>query len=72
MISAIADCPKIVNLISSAYRDVLNGKIKLENFVDELIGNDDDSLLSMESVAPASFSDDDDEELSGIAFRKTS
>lgn len=70
MISAIADCPKIVNLISSAYQDVLNGKIKLENFVDELIGNDDDSLLSMESVAPASFSDDDDEELSGIALEK--
>ncbi|TXI98918.1 MAG: RNA polymerase sigma factor RpoD [Neisseriales bacterium] len=70
MISAIADCPKIVNLISSAYQDVLNGKTKLENFVDELIGNEDDPVLSMENAAPASFSDDDDEELSGIALEK--
>lgn len=70
MISAIADCPKIVNLISSAYQDVLNGKTKLENFVDELIGNEDDPALSLESAAPASFSDDDDEELSGIALEK--
>ena len=70
MISAIADCPKIVNLISSAYQDVLNGKTKLENFVDELIGNEDDPVLSMENAAPANFSDDDDEELSGIALEK--
>jgi len=37
MISAIADCPKIVNFISTAYKDVLAGKIKLENFVDEIL-----------------------------------
>ncbi|MBX9597646.1 MAG: RNA polymerase sigma factor RpoD [Burkholderiales bacterium] len=70
MISAIADCPKIVNLISCAYQDVLNGKTKLENFVDELIGNENDPVISIENAAPASFSDDDEEELSGIALEK--
>lgn len=71
MISAIADCPKIVNFISSSYTEVVSGKIKLENFVDEIIGEDDDNgLLALETPS-AGFSEDEDEEsLSGLALEK--
>ncbi|MEN9945716.1 MAG: polymerase, sigma-70 subunit, RpoD, partial [Pseudomonadota bacterium] len=37
MISAIADCPKVVNLISATYQKVLKEEIKIDNFVDEII-----------------------------------
>lgn len=60
MISAIADCPKIVNHISQTYQEVLAGKIKIENFVDELIGEEfaNDSLN--EPAVAGGFDDDDD------------
>ena len=70
MISAIADCPKIVNQISATYQDVLAGKIKLENFVDELIGDEGDDA-NANTASDSDFSDDeDDENLSGIALEK--
>ncbi len=72
MISAIADCPKIVNFISTSYQDVLAGKIKLENFVDEIINEDagDDNMM-LDNVAPTSFSEDEEEEgLSGAQLEK--
>ena len=40
MISAIADCPKIINHISLVYNDVVAGKVKIENFIDEFIDDD--------------------------------
>lgn len=71
MISAIADCPKIVNQISATYQDVLSGKIKIENFVDELIG-DEDSLSAGSDSGNNDFSDEeeDEENLSGIELEK--
>lgn len=35
MIAIIANCPKIVNAIADIYDDILDGKVKLENVVDE-------------------------------------
>lgn len=73
MISVIADCPKIINFISTTYQDVVAGKIKLENFVDEIIGSEDTSIPIIEAapLPTASFGDDDDDEnLSGIALEK--
>ncbi len=58
MTSAIADCPKIVNFISSSYQDVLAGKIKIENFVDELL----DVNLNVEEISPLSMPVSFDEE----------
>lgn len=46
MISAIADCPKIINQISAVYDDVIAGKVKIENFIDEFV---DDELLAPEA-----------------------
>jgi RNA polymerase primary sigma factor len=37
MLSIIVECPKIVNAISKTYADLTNGKIKIENFIDEFI-----------------------------------
>lgn len=69
MISAIADCPKIVNLISATYQDVLAGKIKIENFVDELI-NDNPAEEPIADVGVAVGFDDDEDNLSGAALEK--
>lgn len=70
MISVIADCPKIVNLISSTYQDVLAGKVKIENFVDELISdNPVEEILAVTPPNVANF-DDDDENLSGALLEK--
>lgn len=46
MISAIADCPKIINQISAVYDDVIAGKVKIENFIDEFV---DDELAAPEA-----------------------
>ena len=72
MISAIADCPKIVNFISSSYQDVLAGKIKLENFVDELISEVVEEVpLSLDVTALAAIdSEEDDEDFSAIQLEK--
>ena len=43
MISAIADCPKIINEISHVYDEVVAGRFKIENFIDEFI---DDEVAS--------------------------
>ena len=69
MISAIADCPKIVNFISATYKDVAGGKIKLENFVDEIISDNpaEDEAINLEVAA--SFGDDE-EGLSGAQLEK--
>jgi RNA polymerase primary sigma factor len=40
MISIIAECPTIVNAISNAYQDMLQGKLKIENFIDEFVGDE--------------------------------
>ncbi len=40
MISVIAECPTIIEEISKAYQDTLNGKLKIENFIDEFVGEE--------------------------------
>ncbi|AUR53144.1 RNA polymerase sigma factor RpoD [Aquella oligotrophica] len=71
MISAIADCPKIVNYISTAYQDVLAGKIKLENFVDEIITAEEVVVTEAENLETATGGFEEDEEgLSGIELEK--
>lgn len=72
MIATIADCPKIVNLISTAYQDVLAGKIKIENFVDELLdgsndGEVEDPILPMPAVGGF---DDEEENLPAFLLEK--
>jgi len=51
MIAVISECPKIINAISSVYQDVLAGKVKLENFIDEFL--DEDGLNVDYAVAHA-------------------
>lgn len=66
MISVIADCPTIVNEISKVYSDVILGKVKIENFIDEFIDSSADIVEEQNTIvsAPESdeFSDPDDEE----------
>lgn len=66
MISVIADCPTIVNEISRVYSDVLLGKVKIENFIDEFIDSSLDIIDEPSAIAspPESdeFSDPDDDE----------
>jgi RNA polymerase primary sigma factor len=62
MISAIADCPKIINEISATYADVVAGKIKIENFIDEFVDEDPTSSLHDDMAKMESFEDSDDEE----------
>ena len=64
MISAIADCPKIVNFISSSYQEVLAGRIKLENFIDEIIGDEDSAAAAAAALeaVPSGFTEEEDEE----------
>lgn len=50
MISAIADCPKIINEISHVYDEVVAGRFKIENFIDEFI--DDEPIAVAEPSAP--------------------
>lgn len=70
MISAIADCPKIVNFISSSYQDVLAGKIKIENFIDELISDENSDQIDINAITtPGSF-DDEEEVLPGELLEK--
>ncbi|MFN8769404.1 MAG: RNA polymerase sigma factor RpoD [Neisseriaceae bacterium] len=40
MISVIAECPTVIEAISTAYQDTLNAKLKIENFIDEFIGEE--------------------------------
>ncbi len=65
MISVIADCPKIVNEISKVYEEVLAGKVKIENFIDEFV---DEEIINVE-IMPAKLdsfdtTEDDEEQLS--------
>jgi len=63
MISVIADCPKIINEISNVYKDMMAGKVKIENFIDEFV--DEDNSTPMDVVAlpkMEGFDDVDDEE----------
>ena len=59
MISAIADCPLIVNNILVAYQEMLDGRIKIENFVDELLGHDDEDAAA-EEMRHINFDDDEE------------
>ncbi len=77
MISAIADCPKIINEISRVYEEVVAGKVKIENFIDEFV--DDEQAVPEEEVedteAPISKLDglseaDDEEQLSREQLEK--
>ena len=71
MISAIADCPKIINDISRVYEEVLAGRFKIENFIDEFV--DEESLnspIEAEDLIPANLSDDDDEQISREQLEK--
>jgi RNA polymerase primary sigma factor len=69
MISVIANCPKIINEISKVHKDVLEGRVKIENFIDEFIDDTPDipgdEEIPMSSNAPAGLEDEtDDEQLS--------
>ena len=76
MISAIADCPKIINEISRTYDEVLAGRFKIENFIDEFIDDDpqvEDEVLDVEDDAikmTGLSEDDEDEQLSREALEK--
>ena len=77
MISAIADCPKIINDISRVYEDVVAGKFKIENFIDEFIDDEPDvaeGALDVEEVitkmASALVDTDDEDQLSREALEK--
>lgn len=74
MISAIADCPTIVNEISRVYDDVIAGKVKIENFIDEFVDSASDMPDDPAAVlVPESdeFSDaDDDEQISREQLEK--
>lgn len=67
MISVIADCPTVVNEISRVYEDVLAGKVKIENFIDEFV-DDIGPDLTLEPAPPpvvavsSEFTDTDDED----------
>lgn len=71
MISVIAECPTVINAISATYQDSLKGKLKLENFIDEFIG-EDENLHNKEQENRAKFGEtvegetdeDDDEQIS--------
>ena len=70
MISAISNCPKIINHISYLYSEILDNKLKIEHFIDEFVDNedefdmmaqsDDDSEINISSISD----DDNDEQLS--------
>lgn len=69
MISVIANCPKIINEISKVHKDVLDGRVKIENFIDEFIDDSPDMTgegeMSMPSNHPVGMEDEtDDEQLS--------
>lgn len=70
MITAIAGCPKIVKQICLSYQDVLAGKIKIDNFLDEILfidpqSTDNDLNLDDSSeLGEISHSPDDDSLLS--------
>ena len=79
MISTIATCPRVVNGILETYQEVQNGTLKIENFIDEFIGENNESLE--ESSIPSKISGEDDvdedvadeddaENLSAIALEK--
>ncbi len=71
MISAIADCPKIINDISRVYEDVLAGRFKIENFIDEFIDEDpSNDPIESEDLIPHSLGDDDDEQISREQLEK--
>ncbi len=60
MITTIADCPLIVNNILIAYQDMLDGRIKIENFVDELLGHEEEDAIAAEEMRNMNFEDDED------------
>ncbi|MDQ5920049.1 MAG: polymerase primary sigma factor, partial [Pseudomonadota bacterium] len=64
MISAIADCPKIINEILRVYGEVIAGRVKIENFIDEFV--DEEGLPEADAAAldgGGSDGDDDSEKL---------
>ena len=76
MISTIADCPRVVTSILETYQEVQAGTLKIENFIDEFIGEEstqDTPNLSESNSAEDSddvSGDDDSENLSAIALEK--
>lgn len=70
MISVIAECPTVIDAISAAYKDSLSGKLKIENFIDEFIGeevafNEKDAVLDeVFSENESDAEEDDDEQIS--------
>lgn len=77
MISAIADCPKIIKAMSLVYQDVLEGKIKIENFIDEFVDEEpvatstpDVNEVSDDEDLDLSASDSDDDEISKEQLEK--
>jgi RNA polymerase primary sigma factor len=63
MIAIISECPTVINAISAAYKDTLAGKLKIENFIDEFIGDDLTTPPEVVSAIGDDFSDEDDDEL---------
>ncbi|MCE2706157.1 MAG: RNA polymerase sigma factor RpoD [Proteobacteria bacterium] len=63
MIAVISECPTVINAISAAYKDTLAGKLKIENFIDEFIGDDLTTPPEVVSAIGDDFSDEDDDEL---------
>ena len=69
MISVIANCPKIVNEISKVHKDVFEGRVKIENFIDEFVDDTPDITgeeeIPMSTGHPVGLEDEtDDEQLS--------
>ncbi len=62
MISVIAGCPKIVNSISQVYENVLSGKVKIENFIDEFLDDEQTTEDVMQKLDSASFDSTEDED----------
>ncbi len=78
MIATIADCPRVVDSILETYREVESGTLKIENFIDEFIGEEvEDSTIAMK-MSSENMDDSDEvdgdedagENLSAIALEK--
>lgn len=68
MISVIANCPKIINEISKVHKDVVDGRVKIENFIDEFVDDTpeiiSDEEMPMMSALAVIEEETDDEQLS--------
>lgn len=72
MIAVISDCPKIINAITLVYQDVIAGKVKIENFIDEFLddeANSEDGLLD-EQTGFGSIDEEDSEAISNEQLEK--